>query len=63
MQNLIVLGHGYAENYGRYILEAMDPLLSLRSLSADIKEPEEKCLNICTEDERIRVRTENSAFE
>lgn len=37
MKNLIIFRHCDAENNGCYIFEAMDPFLSLRSLSADIE--------------------------
>lgn len=38
MKNLIILRHGDAENYGCYIFKAVDPFLSLGSLSADIEQ-------------------------
>jgi hypothetical protein len=37
VQNLIILRHCNTENNGGYVFEAMNPLLSLRSLAADIK--------------------------
>jgi hypothetical protein len=39
VKNLIVLGHGDAEDDGRHILETMNPFLTLRSLPADIEKP------------------------
>lgn len=38
MQDLVVLGHGHAENDRRDILEAMYPLLTLRTLAAHIEQ-------------------------
>jgi hypothetical protein len=40
MKNLIILGHGNAEDDGRDVFETMDPLLTLRSLTADIEKPD-----------------------
>ena len=40
MQNLVVLGHGDAEDDRGDVFEAVDPLLPLRSLSPDVKQPE-----------------------
>ena len=42
MQDLVVLGHGDAEDDGRHVLEAVDPLLALRSLASDVEKPETK---------------------
>ena len=41
MQDLVVLRHGDAEDDRRDVLEAVDPLLPLRSLSPDVEQPEE----------------------
>ena len=41
MQDLVVLGHGDAEDDRRDVLEAVDPLLPLRSLSPDVKQSTE----------------------
>ena len=41
MEDLVVLGHGDAEDDRRDVLEAVDPLLPLRSLPPDIKQPGE----------------------
>lgn len=38
VQHLIVLRHGYAEDDGGHILKAVNPLFSLRPLSADVKQ-------------------------
>ena len=38
VQHLIVLGHGDAENNGRYVLEAMNPLFALGALTPDVKQ-------------------------
>ena len=42
MQHLVVLGHGDAEDDGRDILEAVDPLLALAALTADVEQPAKK---------------------
>ena len=47
VQDLIVLGHGDAEDDGSDVLEAVDPLLTLTSLPANIKQSEQKQLLIC----------------
>lgn len=39
VQDLVVLGHGHAEDDGRHILETVDPLLSLRPLAAHVEKP------------------------
>lgn len=44
MQHLIVLRHGYAKDDGGHILEAVDPLLSLRPLSTDVEQFEVQVL-------------------
>ena len=41
VQDLVVLRHGDAEDDRRDVLEAVDPLLPLRSLSPDVEQPEE----------------------
>ena len=46
VQDLIVLGHGDAEDDGSDVLEAVDPLLTLTSLPANIKQSEQKQLLI-----------------
>ena len=38
VKNLIVFGHGDAEDDGRYILEAVDPFLPLGTLSTDVEQ-------------------------
>ena len=47
MQDLVIATESYAEDDGRHVLEAVDPLLPLRPLAAHIKEPEK------TEDESV----------
>jgi len=39
VQNLVVLAHRYAEDDRRHVLEAVDPLLTLRSLTSDVEQP------------------------
>ena len=39
VQHLVVLGHGDAEDDRGHILEAVDPLLPLGSLTAHVKQP------------------------
>ena len=42
VQHLIVLGHGDAEDDGGHVLEAVDPLLTLAPLPADIEQSRRK---------------------
>lgn len=42
MQNLVVFRHGHTENDSRDILETMDPLFSLGTLAANVKQSEKK---------------------
>ncbi len=39
VQDLVVLGHGDAEDDGGYVLEAVNPLLPLRPLASHVKQP------------------------
>ena len=41
VEDLVVLGHGDAEDDGRHVLEAVDPLLPLRPLPSHVKQPGE----------------------
>ena len=41
VEDLVVLGHGDAEDDGRHVLEAVDPLLPLRPLTPHVKQPGE----------------------
>ena len=38
MKHLIVFGHGDAEDDGRDVLKAMDPLLPLGTLTSDVEQ-------------------------
>lgn len=38
VQHLIVFGHGHAKDDGRHVFEAMDPLLSLGTLTSHIEQ-------------------------
>ena len=42
VEDLVVLGHGDAEDDGRHVLEAVDPLLPLRPLTPHVKQPGEQ---------------------
>lgn len=58
VQDLIVLGHGHAENDRRYIFKAVNPLLPFWSLTAHIKQSAAK-LQACQRkpsEERLRLR-------
>ena len=44
MQHLVVLGHGHAEDDGRHVLEAVDPLLALGALAAHVEQLEVEVL-------------------
>ena len=44
VEHLVILGHGHAEDDGRDVLEAVDPLLALRALSAHIEQLEVEVL-------------------
>ena len=44
MQNLVVLGHGHAEDDRRDVLETVDPLLPLGPLAAHVEELEVEVL-------------------
>lgn len=41
VQHLVVLAHGDAEDDGRHVLEAVDPLLALTPLPPDVEQPTE----------------------
>ena len=38
VKNLVVFGHGHAENDGRHIFKAMNPFLTLGTLTSHIKQ-------------------------
>ena len=42
VQHLVVLAHRHAEDDRRHVLEAVDPLLTLRPLSSHVEEPGKK---------------------
>ena len=42
MQNLVVLGHGNAEDDRGHVLETVDPLLTLRPLASNVEQPKRK---------------------
>ena len=59
VQNLIVFAHRDAEDDRRHILEAMNPLFTLRPLTAHVEQPE-ICNSNMARNTRVRALVQRS---